>query len=201
MPKIDIFISGDDSIINLELSDFEANSWLSINNDENNPADTLFLIAPKTDKVLEWRSKLQAKKLGLNLMVLLNNDTHIHDGSFKDFEHVMISNHRIIEQSNSSLLLDDDTSTSYKVKLIIENFRTNRGLIFCSHLALIGGGIAKELLRIHLEDSAPHLKLIGINDQERFTACELQINSDITKLIMDKVLVTKSIHGKYPCRR
>ena len=191
MHDLDIQISGDNSIVDLELSSLGVDICLSIHNDLINPADTLHLIAPKTNHKLEWQSKIKTNDPTLDLMILLNNDTHIHDGSFVDFERVMITNHKILERTNNAVSLDDNNN-SYAIKLIIENFRTGQGLIFCSHLALIASGIAKDFLCINLEAQEPQLKLIGIDDRERFTVGNLQINSSIKKLTMSNVLVRDS---------
>ena len=191
MYDLDIQISGDNSIVDLELSSLGMDVCLSIHNDLINPADTLHLIAPKTNHKLEWQSKIKTNDPTLDLMILLNNDTHIHDGSFTDFERVMITNHKILERTNNGVSLDDHNK-SYVIKLIIENFRTGQGLIFCSHLALIASGIAKDFLCINLEAQDPQLKLIGIDDRERFTVGNLQINSNIKKLTMSNVLVRES---------
>ena len=191
MYDLDIQISGDNSVIDLELSAFGSDTCLSIHNDLINPADTLYLVAPKTNSKLEWQCKIQTDCCDLDLMILLNNDTYIRDGSFKDFNHVMISNHNILERTNSAISLDD-YNKGYDVKLIIENFRTSKGLIFCSHLGLIAGGIAKDFLGINLEDQDSQLKLMGKDNKERFSVGKLQVNSNIKKLTMSKVLVKES---------
>jgi hypothetical protein len=194
MQDLEIQISGDDSIIDLNLDSFSADLCLSIHNDLLNPADTLYLIVPKTKDKLKWQSAIKTDDLDLDLMILLNNDTYIHNGSFKDFSHVMITNHSILERTNSSISLDDNKS--YDVKLIIENFRTSKGLLFCSHLALIASGIVKDFLSINLEAKQPQLKLVGIDDKERFTVGNLEINSNIKKLTMSNVLVNENFTHK-----
>ena len=129
MYDLDIQISGDNSVIDLELAAFGSDTYLSIHNDLINPADTLYLVAPKTNSKLEWQCKIQTDCCDLDLMILLNNDTYIRDGSFKDFNHVMISNHNILERTNSAISLDD-YNKGYDVKLIIENFILYLGNLF-----------------------------------------------------------------------
>ena len=52
MYDLDIQISGDNSVIDLELAAFGSDTYLSIHNDLINPADTLYLVAPKTNSKL-----------------------------------------------------------------------------------------------------------------------------------------------------
>jgi hypothetical protein len=194
MHEIDIQISGDNSIIDLEMSSFNADTCLFIHNDILNPASTLYLIPPKTDHTLEWKSKVKTDDSNLDLMVLLNNNTTIHDGSFEDFDHVMITNHHVRERTNSGISFDDDQS--YDVTLIIKKLKTKNGLIFSSHLALLASEIARDILRINLEDQAPMLRLEGINDQAQFDIGKFEINSNVKKLTLNNVKVNQGFTHK-----
>ena len=94
---MEIHVSGDNSVFDINHDDIINEIPIIIHNDQYNPAARVFLNLPKTNSKLDMHCSISTDSISnLELILLLNNDTHIHNGSFKTFDKVMVTDHKIV---------------------------------------------------------------------------------------------------------
>ena len=71
---IDVYISGDNSVFDIDHNDVINEIPIVIHNDHYNPASKVFLNLPKTSSKLDIHSPISTDSDNLDLILLLNND-------------------------------------------------------------------------------------------------------------------------------
>ena len=184
MHTIDINVSGDSSVF--EIDDFHLNTSLNIHNDPSNPASIIFLKLPESQDVVEFFGAIKAGGAESDLVILVNNDTHIHNGDLRDFSHVLISDHPILKQTHNNIILDSDRH--HGSKLIIDNFRAHEGYIFCDELDLLKGGKVTDILGINSGGKVNKINIQGLGNGY-FVIGKLDIRSYLSELVLNGVMI------------
>jgi len=183
---IDLYVSGDNSVLDLDFAALASDNSFLIHNDPLNPAHTVYLNLPKIESLLEVHSSIRTDSPNLELMILLNSDTYIRSGKLDDFERVMITDQKILERSSNNLILSKIERNDSQLK--IDNFKVNSGYLFATQVELLNGGIARNLLGVVLHGHLQNLLLQGVKDSY-FTVGNLDVKSHINLLDMNTVLL------------
>ncbi len=114
---IDLYVSGDNSVLDLDFVALASDNSFLIHNDPLNPAHTVYLNLPKIESLLEVHSSIRTDSPNLELMILLNSDTYIRSGKLDDFERVMITDQKILERSSNNLILSKIEHNDSQLKI------------------------------------------------------------------------------------
>ena len=199
MVNIDLYVSGDNSVLDIEHDYLLNDSSICIHNNPGNPASIAYLRLPALDNSdipLSIYSSITAnndeKDKLLDLIFLLQNDTHIHNGVFRDFNQVMFTDSKILASDNHGVILSENEYNNSK--LTISNLRAREAIIFASKVELLNGGFVKTLLGISLHGTMQNIILQGGN--ENLVLGELDIKPNINELKLQNVTVgNKFIHS------
>lgn len=186
---MEIHVSGDNSVFDINHDDIINEIPIVIHNDQYNPAARVFLNLPKTNSKLDMRCSISTDSISeLELILLLNNDTHIHNGCFKTFDRVMVTDHKIVERTDQDVILSNDDF--YDTNLTIDNLRAKEAYFFASNVKLLNGGIAQHFLGMTLHGMLQNIFLQG--GEKLLTIGNMDIHSNINNLSLDKVLIKSS---------
>ena len=186
---MEIYISGDNSVFDIDHNDIINEIPIVIHNDQYNPAARVFLNLPKTNSKLEMHCSISTDSISnLELILLLNNDTHIHNGSFKTFDKVMVTDHKIVERTDQDVILSNNDF--HDTNLTIDNLRAKEAYFFASNVKLLNSGIAQHFLGMTLHGILQNIFLQG--GKKLLTIGNMDIHSNIDKLSLDKVLIKNS---------
>jgi hypothetical protein len=137
MPQdFDFYVSSNDSLLEFEHNHLIEDVKLNIINNENDPAETIFIILPKSvNNAINWVSKTILKGTSANLVINYRDDLNIQYGNFGvkkisdndpvRFKEIMITDHKIINKYRHGI--DIDEVENYNKTLTISNPR-NEGL-------------------------------------------------------------------------
>ena len=129
---VDLYVSGDYSVFDLSYDDLTHDMPIFIHNDPHNPASKVFLNLSDSENYLNMLSPIKADGSALDLIILLKNNTHIHNGDFKDFKRVMITDQRALERTDNNIILEHKAHRNTSLK--IDDFRTNEGYIYATQM-------------------------------------------------------------------
>jgi hypothetical protein len=95
MGNIELYISGDNAVLDIEPNYLLEGNSIIIHNNPFNPASIVYFNLPgldEPDAQLEVYSSIKASysedERLLNLILLIQNDTYIHNGILRDFNQV-----------------------------------------------------------------------------------------------------------------
>ena len=186
---MEIYASGDNSVFDIDQDDIINEIPIVIHNNQYNPASKIFLNLPETGSKLDIRNSISTDGENLDLILLLNNDTHIHNGSFKTFDRVMITDQKVIERTDQDVILSGENF--HNKNLTIDNLRVKEAYFFASNVKLLNGGIAQQFLGMTLHGMLQNIYLQG--GEKPFSICDMDIRSNIEQLFLDNVLISNSL--------
>ena len=199
MVNIDLYVSGDNSVLDIEHDYLLNDCSICIHNNPINPSSIAYLRLPsldKTDTPLSIYSSITAKNSEndqlLDLIFLLQNDTHIYNGVFRDFNKVMFTDSKVLASDGQGVILSENEFNNNT--LIINNLRAREAIIFASKVELLNGGFVKNLLGISLHGIIQNIMLQG--EGENLAIGELDIKPNINELKLENVTIgNKFIHS------
>lgn len=194
MFEYDLYVFGDQALLELTGDHLLADTILHIHNDNDNPTDQIYISLPdllSSTALVNWRSKLDLQGREAELTILLGSNTHIHHGDFKQFKQVLITDHKILNKLPSSVILDPLANNN--VKLTVDHFIANKTYLLCNQFNLLGGAI-KEQLAIKLHGNDRQIKLAGIDQDHLLVLDRLNIGSEVDILELDKVLTKEKFN-------
>jgi|GEM_PF-5781321 len=191
MFEYNFFISGDSAVLDLDFKHLDHDTTLHIFNSDSNPTSRLFLNLPRaltSTSLTDMWSIIELQGPSSDLIILINSNTHIHDGDLRGFKKLLITDHKILEKTNSSVILDE--SSNYESKLVIDNLKIRYAYLLCNQLELLKGGRIDKTLGVKLHGTDTKAKLLGLDDKNFLVLNNLNISSTIQTLEIDKVLTT-----------
>ncbi|WP_375331624.1 hemagglutinin repeat-containing protein [Candidatus Tisiphia endosymbiont of Temnostethus pusillus] len=198
MVEFDFYINGDVAVLALNQEHLALDTILHVhNNDLKNPAKEVFVILPhllSTTALINWYGTIDLiEGMEADLLILFDSTTHIHNGSFKGFKSVLLSDHKIRTQTKREAILDEGVSNN--AKLTVNNFYAKESYIFCNSLSLLNGGTITNILGIKLHGNSPEITFRGDDTTEKYLVIgKLDIRSPINQLSLYKVLINDSFH-------
>ncbi|WP_342269477.1 hypothetical protein [Rickettsia endosymbiont of Orchestes rusci] len=187
MPDFELYVSGDEAVLTLDSTHLASNTKLHVHNNPVNPTDKIYITFANSAAV-NWQGVIDLiEGRAADLLIFLKSTTHIYNGSFKGFNSVLLTDHKISTENKKEILPNEEAHNN--VKLIIDNFRAKEGYIFCNNLSLLKGGKVTDKLGIKLYGNNPQITFEGNTINDYLVLNNLDIKTAVTQLTLDKVVL------------